>query len=163
MHRQTTLVQVSHCFQYTCRTVFDCWLQESATGRWLLTSHDAPLPEVQLDARIGGRYQISQRRQQGALLLTGQFHLIEPPHQLLFSLEHPGQAEPDLIRLQFSPHPFGCELTVHHHLPTLSTGQQQKLVERWTNILMRLAADLNDQHQTPKRSGLTRLYPALRL
>lgn len=163
MHRQTTWVQVSHCFEYACQTVFDCWLQESATGRWLLTSHDAPLPEIRLDARIGGRFQIKQDRQQGALLLTGQFHLIEPPHQLLFSLENGQQPEPDLVRLQFSPHPFGCELTVHHHVPLLSAGQQQQLVERWTNILMRLAADLNDQRQAPKRSALPRLSPALRL
>lgn len=163
MHRQTTLIQVTHCFEYPCQTVFDCWLQESATARWLLTAQDAPAAKVELDARVGGRFQISQQRQQGPLLLTGLFHLIEPPHQLLFSLENPLYAEPDLVRLQFTPHPFGCELTVFHHVPVLALAGQQKLIERWTNILMRLVADLNDQRQTPKRHGLTRLYPALRL
>lgn len=163
MHRQTTLIQVTHCFAYPCQTVFDCWLQETATARWLLTSHDSAEAKVNLDARVGGRFQIRQQRQQGPLLLTGLFHLIEPPHQLLFSLENHMYAEPDLVRLQFTPHPFGCELTVFHHLPVVDLASQQKLIERWTHILMRLAADLNDQLHAPKQHGYMRLYPALRL
>lgn len=151
MHPQTTSIQVSHCFIYPCQVVFDCWLQESATGRWLLTPQDEIVTEVMLDPRVGGRFQIRQQRDSGGLLLTGQLHLMEPPHQLLFSLDNASNTEPDLVRLQFCPHPFGCELTIFHHLSADSVYEASSLVERWTHILMRLAADLNEHRTNPKR------------
>lgn len=144
-----TLIRVSHCFEFSAQTLYDSWLDPASAARWLFSTLDFRLPEVTMDVRIGGKFQITQ----GKLQLQGQFHLLERPHQLLFSLSNGrSQPEADFIRLQFSPHPFGCELTVTHQLPLLEPSRQQQLIEHWTNILMRLAAELNEQHHHPTRT-----------
>ena len=154
MYAQTMQIYVSHCYEVSCSTLYDQWLDPQSASRWLLTTLDGETPQIQMQQQIGGRFQICQSRPQGDLFLNGQFLQLKRPQQIMFSLENPRlSTEPDLIQLLFQPHPFGCELQVSHQLQFMASKNQQQLIEHWTNIFMRLAANLNNQNSETKKIG----------
>lgn len=137
-------LSISHCFEAPADVVFQYWLDEKYAGQWLFTHPQGQLKHASFDARVGGRYRIVELRKGRELVHSGEYLQISPPHQLLFSLYPPvAQAEPDLVWITLRPMPFGCELTL-----TLQLYQQKrstaKLVDDWTQLLMALAAELNN-------------------
>jgi uncharacterized protein YndB with AHSA1/START domain len=144
MPHETILLEVSHCFEFDASTVFDCWLDEHRAGRWMFATPQGKLQQIEIDARVGGRYKVIEHRNGVDILHSGEYHLIDRPQQLLFSFSTDSDTpEPDLVRILITPLPFGCELTLRHQMSAQWQPHQQKIVEGWTNVLVGLAAELN--------------------
>lgn len=147
MPNQTILLEVSHCFEFDASIVFDCWLDEHRAGRWMFATPTGKLQHIDIDARVGGRYKVIEHRNGVDVLRTGEYHVIDRPHQLLFSFStasnEDDSPEPDLVRILITPMPFGCELTLRHQMCVQWQPHQQKIVEGWTNVLVGLSAELN--------------------
>lgn len=144
MPHQTIVLEVSHCFEFDAGTVFDCWLDELRAGRWMFATPSGKLQHIEIDARVGGRYRLIEHRRGADVVRSGEYLMIERPTQLLFSFSANSEApEPDLISIQISPLPFGCELTLRHQMSTQWQPDQQKMIEGWTHVLVGLAAELN--------------------
>jgi len=144
MPHQTLALEVSHCFEFDAGTVFDCWLDEHRAGRWMFATPSGKLQQIDIDARVGGRYRLIEHRHGVDVERTGEYHVIDRPRQLLFSFSSDLNAlEPDLVRILISPMPFGCELTLRHQMSAAWQPDRQKIIEGWTHVLVGLAAELN--------------------
>lgn len=86
--------------------------------------------------------------QYGQVTLRGQWLNVQRPHLLFCSFMPPERfemwQEPDLLQLNLSSHPMGCEARLTHQTSAHWRSQADKLVEGWTHIFAAVTAELND-------------------
>ncbi|MEA3000492.1 MAG: two-component system, cell cycle response regulator DivK [Sphingomonadales bacterium] len=136
-------VAVTRHFQAAAEAVFDAWLDPASAGAWLFATPDGESVRVEIDARIGGRYDIVERRGGEAVLHTGVYEAIERPGRLVFTLAVPLYSEhEDRVTVAIRPDGDGCELTLSQtHSPDAPASPEQ--IERgWSMILAGLAERL---------------------
>jgi uncharacterized protein YndB with AHSA1/START domain len=99
------------------------------------------VPELELDARDGGRYRITMQPPDGeAFHLRGVFREVEPPGRLVYTFEWE-EPDPDdretLVALSFLAHAEGTKLLLEQG--TFATESRYALHEAgWTETLDRL-------------------------
>lgn len=140
MSKPTLTITVTRRFDFSPEQVFDAWLNPAAAGRWLFRTDGADLITVKIDARVGGKFEISEQR--GAMLARhmGEYVEIERPRRLVFDFA--AGAGDDLspmtrVAIDIKPDGGGCVLTLTHK------GVWEDFAERteagWTKLLGDLA------------------------
>ena len=70
--------------------VFDAWINPDLISRWLFKSDDNLILQVDIDLRPGGAFSILEKTAAGEMIdHFGRYLLIDPPHELQFTLEVP--------------------------------------------------------------------------
>ena len=136
-----TVVQVKRRFEETPEQVFDAWLDPDNAGRWLFATPTGEMVRVEIDARVGGRFSIVERRDGEDIAHTGQYIELSRPHRLVFDFAvKKFSDEVTRVKLESAPQGTGCELTLTHE------GVYAEYAERtesgWRGILDGLAATL---------------------
>ncbi|MEJ2086280.1 MAG: SRPBCC family protein, partial [Acidobacteriota bacterium] len=113
--------------------VFDAWLDPEKAGRFLFATADGEMVRVEIDARVGGRYSIVDRRDGQDVEHVGEYLEIERPRRLVFTLQVPFYSEEvDRVTVQIEPTDGGCDLTlIHETAPRWADAA----VEGWSGIL----------------------------
>jgi uncharacterized protein YndB with AHSA1/START domain len=134
-------VRVTRRFDASAERVFDAWLDPKTAGRWLFATPTGQMVRVEIDARIGGRFILVDRRDGEDVEHRGEYLDIDRPRRLVFIFGVPKySAETTRVCIDIVPRETGCELTLTHE------GVLPEYADRtkggWTEILGRLAADL---------------------
>jgi two-component system cell cycle response regulator DivK len=134
-------VRVARDFDSPAERVFDSWLDSDRAGNWLFATPDGEMVRVEIDARVGGRYAIVERRGGDEVLHTGTYEEMDRPRRLVFTLQVP-KYSPDVSRvaIDIAPKGNGCGLA-------LTAGEadaevRSKFEQGWSMILDGLAAEL---------------------
>jgi len=121
--------------------VFDAWLDPEMLARFMRPKQDEPAPGVDLDPRVGGRYEILMGPPENADRHWGEYKEIARPERLVFTWNSPHAAPDSLVTLTFKMVDGGTEVTlVHDRFP--SEGSREGHRQGWTNILETLAKTL---------------------
>ncbi len=148
MSYPSMLLKLSHLFYHQPEQVFDLWIDEHHAASWLFGGPDQFTDVIRIDARVGGRFFASGRYGQKPIVHQGQFHVLQRPQQILFSVSpFPDQIEPALVQIRFERCPFGCELQLTHQLSSRFAAERPRLIENWTQLFARMAMELNDNVQ----------------
>jgi uncharacterized protein YndB with AHSA1/START domain len=108
-------VRVTRRFSAPPERVFDAWLDPEKAGRFLYATEEGEMVRVEIDARVGGRYSIVERRDGQDVEHTGEYLEIDRPHRLVFTLQVPLYSEQaDRVTVEIEPADHGCELTLIH-------------------------------------------------
>jgi uncharacterized protein YndB with AHSA1/START domain len=131
-------VRVSRRFDVSPERVFDAWLDPRNAGKWLFATPAGEMVRVEIDARAGGRFKFTDRRNGEDIEHSGEYLEIDRPRRLVFNFSVPKfSEEATLIRVEIAPGGFGCELALVHE------GVQQEYAGRteegWKEILEGLA------------------------
>lgn len=141
-------IQAGHMFYQTPAQIYDHWLHGLKNGRWLFATPQGRMQGAVYRSTPAGNFVV----QQGKTTLRGQWLNMQRPNLLFFSFMPvtgiDGRREPDLVQLNFSSHPLGCEVRLTHQTCAQWRTQADKIVEGWTHILANLTAELNDGKQT---------------
>ncbi len=111
-------VRVSRRFEASPERVFDAWLDAQSAGRWLFATPEGEMVRVEIDARVGGRFVLVDRRSGEDIEHTGEYLEIDRPRRLAFSFVVPKfSAEPARIQVDLAPaaaNPGSTLLTLVH-------------------------------------------------
>jgi uncharacterized protein YndB with AHSA1/START domain len=86
-------LRVARRFAAPAPRVFDAWLRPALAARWLFATAGRPLAHVEIDARVGGRFRLTERREGRVVVHTGRYVDIARPQRLAFALD--AEAYPD--------------------------------------------------------------------
>jgi uncharacterized protein YndB with AHSA1/START domain len=139
-------VRVSHRFSASAERVYDAFLDPSKASRFLFATPTGQSVRCEIDARVGGRFSIVDRRDGEDVEHTGEYLALERPQRIVFSMAVP-QYSPDTttIHIDIAPLQQGCELTLTHEIGAQSENMRSRTQSGWANIL-ELAAELLAEH-----------------
>ena len=123
--------------------VYDAWLDPAQACRFLFATVTGEIVHCEIDARVGGRFSIVDRRDGEDVLHEGTYIELERPWRLVFTLRVPRySAAENRVRVEIDRAASGCELRVTAHADHESADATRR---GWAMIL-----DVLDQMLTPE-------------
>jgi uncharacterized protein YndB with AHSA1/START domain len=134
-------VCVSRRFTATAERVFDAWLDPITAAKWLFAAPTGRIVRVEIDARIGGKFVVVDRRDGEDVEHVGEYIEIDRPRRLVFTFGVP-KYSPLVTRviIDIAPITKGCELRLTHEGVPPEYESSNK--DGWTMILDGLARTL---------------------
>jgi uncharacterized protein YndB with AHSA1/START domain len=132
-------VRVTRRFSASAERVFDAWLDPARAQKFLFATPTGQMVRAEIDARVGGKFVFTDRREGVDVEHMGEYLEIERPRRLVFTFAVPQfSAESTRVSIDIVPLETGCELTLTHEgvLPDYVTRTEAG----WGMILDNLAA-----------------------
>lgn len=137
MNQATVTVQVKHRFNASAERVFDAWLDPEKARHFLFTTPTGEMVRVDIDARVGGKFLIVERRDGEDAEHTGEYLEIDRPRRLVFTFTDTVEHNDTLVTIEIVADGAGCELTLtHERVPAQYAGDTS---HGWSGILEGLA------------------------
>ena len=138
MTNDAVAVRVTHRFSASAENVFDAWLDPDRASRFLFSTPTGTIVRAEIDARVGGRFTFTDRRDGVDIEHTGEYLDIEPPHRLVFTFAVSGfEAHPTRVTIQITAEESGCELVLTHD--GVLAEYADRTSQGWTKLLDGLA------------------------
>jgi uncharacterized protein YndB with AHSA1/START domain len=104
-------------FDASPERVFDAWVNPETARKWLFTSPTSERNTTEIDARVGGKWAITDRRGGTDYTGLGAYLEIDRPRRLVFTFAMPQFSEDaDRIVVEIAPDGAGSMLTLTHEL-----------------------------------------------
>jgi uncharacterized protein YndB with AHSA1/START domain len=143
--RQPVAARVTRRFDASPERVFDAWLDPQRAGKWLFATPTGEMVRVEIDPRVGGRYNFTERRDGEDAEHTGEYLEIDRPRRLVFTLSVAMYSQDaDRITVEIVPLETGCELTISHEMSAENAQYLDRTTQGWTGILDKLAETLGE-------------------
>lgn len=138
----TQTVQVRRRYSHSPERVFDAWLDPSLAGRFLFATPTGTMVKVEIDARVGGRFNIVERRDGQDAVHVGVYLEIDRPRRLVFSFGDNLAFGATTVTVDVAATPEGCELVLTH----VGVGPEwvAQTTRGWSGILDTLTQILAD-------------------
>jgi uncharacterized protein YndB with AHSA1/START domain len=124
--------------------VFDAWLDPATARRFLFATPDGEMLTCEIDARVGGRALIVERRASGDAHHHLLFDEIDRPRRLVFRFRADPAKEGEWTRvtIDFVVQGDGTRLTLTHEMDPAWAAYEEQTRKGWTMILASLATAL---------------------
>jgi uncharacterized protein YndB with AHSA1/START domain len=134
-------VTVTHHFAASPERVFDAWLDPQSACKWLFATPAGQIVRTEIDARVGGRFVIVDRRNGEDVEHTGEYLEINRPHRLVFTFGVPKYSPVFTeVAIDIVPAASGCDLTLTH--TGVLAEYFDRTAEGWNGILDGLARSI---------------------
>ena len=140
MTTETVVVELSRRIDATPERVFDAWFDAKALGRWLFATPDGEMERVEVDPRVGGRFEIDERRGDEVARHWGTYVEIDRPRRLVFDFATSFSDEPTRIIVTIAPDGDGSLVTLRHE--GVWADFEERTRHGWGMILDNLARTL---------------------
>jgi uncharacterized protein YndB with AHSA1/START domain len=121
--------------------VFDAWLDPGIVGKFLFATPAGRMVRVAIDARVGGRFVLVDRRGGEDIEHCGEYLAIDRPRRLVFNFTVPKfSAQSTRVAVDIAPAGTGSTLTLAHEgvLPDYA----ERTEAGWAGIIDALAGAL---------------------
>ena len=151
-----TALTMTRIFDAPPERVFDAWQDAGAIGQWLFATPGGVMERVELDARVGGRFRLIERRGDVRAEMAGQFHVVDRPRRLVFSfaIDRAPTPTPTRVTVLIEPFADGARLTLSHAMDPQWAPDHVRT--SWTRELDGLATIVSG----PRELVITRLLDA---
>lgn len=140
-------VQVVRRFKATAQRVYDAFLDPQKAGKFMFATPTGEMVRVQIDARVGGTYIFTDRRDGEGVVHTGQYLELDRPRRIVFTLqvEKYGQ-DIDRVSIDIRELSSGCELTLTHEMSATWRDARGMVEAGWKGILEAVAQALDEPY-----------------
>ncbi len=118
--------------------VFDAWLDPEMLTRFILPAPGMPQPDVENDAREGGRFTIVMHVGDDKIPHTGNYLTVDRPNRLVFSWESPYSTDDSTVTLDFNSIDANTTRVELIHVKFLHEEARSDHEGGWGNILDKL-------------------------
>ena len=144
----SVVLTVTRDFAAPPERVFDAWFDPDQARRFLFATPDGEMLTCEIDARVGGRGLIVERRESGDARHGIQFEAIERPTRLvfLFSADPAEEGQWTRVSITIVATPGGCTLTLTHEMDPAWAAYEEQTRKGWTMILENLGRLMENPH-----------------
>lgn len=146
---KSPILVVTREFSATPERVFDAWLDPAGVGRWLFATPDGVMQRVEIDARVGGKFVIAEKRGDSVAEHLGTYEVIDRPRRLVFAFADSWDHNPTRVSVDIEAVPGGCRLTLTHEMDPQWAAYAEQARGGWTKILESLARRLDPSTGPP--------------
>jgi len=134
-------------FDASPERVFDAWLDPQIARQWLFSTPDGEMVRAETDARVGGRFTFTERRDGEDVEHVGEYLVVDRPSRLVFTFAVPKYStEYDRVTVEIRRLDKGCELTLTNEMsPEIYREWGERNRSGWTMLLDGLAVLLGDE------------------
>jgi uncharacterized protein YndB with AHSA1/START domain len=135
-------VTVKRHFGEPAEKVFDAWLDPKTAGKWFFATPGGKMVRTEIDARVGGKFIFTDKRDGEEIEHAGKYEAIDRPHRLVFKFGVPKYTGKDTTRVSIDimPNGKGCDLTLTHE--GVWPDYEERTKQGWTMMLGKLADTL---------------------
>ena len=128
--------------------VFDAWLDPAVAKHFLFATPDGEIIRCEIDARVGGRFFIVDRRKDGDAEHHGEFTEIDRPNRLAFLFRGPGTEEGEWskVAVDIVGTQSGCSLTLTHEIPEKWASYAEPVRHGWMMVLDTLSTQMETKN-----------------
>ena len=128
------------------------WLDAESAALWLFATPGGVMERVRIEPRVGGSFEVFERR--GAQLAThfGVYIEIDLPRRLVFDFSTERETAPTRVTVVFEPSGAGCLVTLTHVLDPRWAEYKERIEAGWAGILIGLERSLMGHDSKEMRS-----------
>ena len=131
-------VNISKTINAPIEKVFDAWLDPLMLTQFILPAPGMAQPQVENDARQGGRFSIIMQVGDERIPHTGTYLTLERPHRLAFSWESPFSTDDSIVTLLFDAIDSSTTRLDLSHIKFVNEEARANHQGGWNNILDQL-------------------------
>lgn len=133
---------VTRRYDASAEAVFDAWLDAECVSQYLFATTGGVMEKVEVNPRVGGGFEINERR--GDMLAThyGTYVEINRPRRLAFDFRTDRESAPTRVTIDIVSQGAGCVLTLTHDIDPQWAAYEERTRQGWTMILDGLARTL---------------------
>jgi uncharacterized protein YndB with AHSA1/START domain len=156
------MLVVSRQFDAARETVFDAWLDAESIAQWLFATPGGVMERVEINPRVGGGFEVFERR--GAILAEhyGTFVALDRPRLLAFDVRSGADTPATRVSVQFEARDGGCLVTLTHALDPQWAEYSERVKAGWSGILEGLERALQGEIVADREIAQIREYHAPR-
>lgn len=156
------LLTVSRQFDAAPETVFDAWLDAESVVQWLFATPGGVMEKVEINPRIGGGFEIFERRGEQLATHYGSFVELDRPRRLAFDFSTDREEAPTRVSVDFAPRAGGCFVTLTHELDAKWASYGDSVRAGWGGALNDLSHVLQGETRAGREIVQMREYDAPR-
>jgi uncharacterized protein YndB with AHSA1/START domain len=134
---ETGTVRVSRRLPVTPQRVFDGWVDPAVASRWLFATPDGQIVRCEIDARPGGAFVITDRRDGEDVAHHGTYLEVDRPRRLVFRFSVPKYSSAEsTVEVSVTADAAGADVTIVGRDVPLEWREQTE--QGWRELLGRL-------------------------
>ncbi len=98
---------ITRRFEASPEALFDAWTNAKVAARWLFTGPTSESHGAEMDARVGGKWAITDRREGVDYTAIGEYREVDRPRRLVFTFGMP-QFSPEFCTVTVEIEPDGA-------------------------------------------------------
>lgn len=134
--RDIVSVRVQHRFSASAERVYDAWLDPEKASKFYFATATGFIVRCEIDARVGGRFTLVDRRDGEDVAHTGTYLELERPRRIVFSFSVEKYSNDSTrVTIDIAPLERGCDVTITHELPAAHADAARRTSEGWAKML----------------------------
>ena len=141
-------VTVRRDIKASCELVYEAWITPDEASKFLFATEGGTIVRCEIDARVGGRFLITDRRADGDADHHGKFLELDRPRRIAFLFRGPDTEEGEwsTVTIDLVEIPTGCRLTLAHEIPEKWASYAEPVRKGWTMIIDSFARQMETKN-----------------